>query len=189
MGEGGMGGAAAAGDRGEVGVARRRGRRPAGTAGFVVLHQLVEILERHFPPVLPGPVHTTEVWYRAGTTRGGRRLPPVSGDGRHRSALPACPPTIPWRPCPGSRWLSSRASRWSTQPCKSLGCGGTSERSTPAPTAAPFARSGSHRHGITAAHGGRRRSDVLPPVSRPRWLRKLPRQRAGSQPMADLPSP
>ncbi|MFJ8508502.1 hypothetical protein [Streptomyces avermitilis] len=32
----------------------------AGTTGFVGLHQWVEILERHFPPELPDPDHTTE---------------------------------------------------------------------------------------------------------------------------------
>ncbi|MFB6772670.1 hypothetical protein [Streptomyces sp. NPDC056337] len=32
----------------------------ADTTGFVVLHQWVEILERHFPPVLPDPDRTTE---------------------------------------------------------------------------------------------------------------------------------
>ncbi|GGU10815.1 hypothetical protein [Streptomyces lateritius] len=32
----------------------------ADTTGFVVLHQWVEILERHFPPQLPDPEHTTE---------------------------------------------------------------------------------------------------------------------------------
>ncbi|MFJ1561551.1 hypothetical protein [Streptomyces mirabilis] len=31
----------------------------ADTTGFVVLHQWVEVLERHFPPVLPDPDHTT----------------------------------------------------------------------------------------------------------------------------------
>jgi hypothetical protein len=32
----------------------------ADTTGFVVLHKWVEILERHFPPQLPDPDHTTE---------------------------------------------------------------------------------------------------------------------------------
>ncbi|MFE1613250.1 hypothetical protein ACFW7P_31490 [Streptomyces albidoflavus] len=32
----------------------------ADTAGFVVLRRWVEILERHFPPQLPDPGHTTE---------------------------------------------------------------------------------------------------------------------------------
>jgi hypothetical protein len=32
----------------------------ADTTGFVGLHQWVEILERHFPPQLPDPDHTTE---------------------------------------------------------------------------------------------------------------------------------
>ncbi|WP_327669459.1 MULTISPECIES: hypothetical protein [unclassified Streptomyces] len=32
----------------------------ADTTGFVVLHRWVEILERHFPPQLPDPEHTTE---------------------------------------------------------------------------------------------------------------------------------
>ncbi|MFF3343651.1 hypothetical protein [Streptomyces flavidovirens] len=32
----------------------------AGTTGFVVLHEWAEILERHFPPQLPDPDHTTE---------------------------------------------------------------------------------------------------------------------------------
>lgn len=32
----------------------------ADTTGFVVLHQWAEILERHFPPQLPDPDHTTE---------------------------------------------------------------------------------------------------------------------------------
>ncbi|MET8211983.1 hypothetical protein ABZT51_39470 [Streptomyces sp. NPDC005373] len=32
----------------------------AGTTGFVVLHRWAEILERHFPPQLPDPEHTTE---------------------------------------------------------------------------------------------------------------------------------
>ncbi|MGA4844780.1 hypothetical protein ACOBQB_00190 [Streptomyces sp. G5(2025)] len=32
----------------------------ADTIGFVVLHRWVEILERHFPPQLPDPNHTTE---------------------------------------------------------------------------------------------------------------------------------
>jgi hypothetical protein len=32
----------------------------ADTTGFVVLHRWVEILERHFPPHLPDPEHTTE---------------------------------------------------------------------------------------------------------------------------------
>ena len=32
----------------------------ADTTGFVVLHQWAEILERHFPPELPDPDHTTE---------------------------------------------------------------------------------------------------------------------------------
>ncbi|MEU0603306.1 hypothetical protein ABZ484_34530 [Streptomyces sp. NPDC006393] len=32
----------------------------AGTDGFVLLHQWVEILERHFPPQLPGLDHITE---------------------------------------------------------------------------------------------------------------------------------
>ncbi|WP_167469584.1 hypothetical protein [Streptomyces rubrogriseus] len=32
----------------------------ADTTGFVVLHQWVEILERHVPPQLPDPEHTTE---------------------------------------------------------------------------------------------------------------------------------
>ncbi|MEW2079307.1 hypothetical protein AB0941_38145 [Streptomyces sp. NPDC013433] len=31
----------------------------ADTAGFVVLHRWAEILERHFPPQLPDPNHTT----------------------------------------------------------------------------------------------------------------------------------
>lgn len=31
----------------------------AGTTGFVVLHRWAEILERHFPPELPDPDHTT----------------------------------------------------------------------------------------------------------------------------------
>lgn len=30
------------------------------TTGFVGLHQWAEILERHFPPQLPDPDHTTE---------------------------------------------------------------------------------------------------------------------------------
>ncbi|MFE7794245.1 hypothetical protein [Streptomyces sp. NPDC057460] len=39
----------------------RRGRaRQADTTGIVVLHRWVEILERHFPPELPDPDHTTE---------------------------------------------------------------------------------------------------------------------------------
>lgn len=32
----------------------------AGTDGFVPLHEWAEILERHFPPHLPDPDHTTE---------------------------------------------------------------------------------------------------------------------------------
>ncbi|MFE2513336.1 hypothetical protein ACFXC9_33690 [Streptomyces naganishii] len=32
----------------------------ADTTGFVVLHRWAEILERHFPPELPNPDHTTE---------------------------------------------------------------------------------------------------------------------------------
>lgn len=32
----------------------------ANTTGFVVLHSWAEILERHFPPDLPDPGHTTE---------------------------------------------------------------------------------------------------------------------------------
>ncbi|GAA2564816.1 hypothetical protein GCM10010295_63580 [Streptomyces intermedius] len=32
----------------------------ADTAGFVVLRRWAEILERHFPPQLPDPEHTTE---------------------------------------------------------------------------------------------------------------------------------
>jgi hypothetical protein len=32
----------------------------AGTTGFVVLSRWAEILERHFPPELPDPDHTTE---------------------------------------------------------------------------------------------------------------------------------
>ncbi|MGA5508940.1 hypothetical protein [Streptomyces umbrinus] len=32
----------------------------ADTTGFVVLHKWVEILERHFPPELPDPEHTSE---------------------------------------------------------------------------------------------------------------------------------
>ncbi|MET9450844.1 hypothetical protein [Streptomyces cinerochromogenes] len=35
-------------------------QEPAGTDGFVVLHRWAEILERHFPPQLPAPDHTTE---------------------------------------------------------------------------------------------------------------------------------
>ncbi|MFJ9154289.1 hypothetical protein ACIRP7_41045 [Streptomyces sp. NPDC102270] len=32
----------------------------AGTTGFIGLHTWVGILERHFPPELPDPDHTTE---------------------------------------------------------------------------------------------------------------------------------
>ncbi|KAF0646301.1 MULTISPECIES: hypothetical protein [Streptomyces] len=32
----------------------------ADATGFVVLHEWAEILERHFPPDLPNPDHTTE---------------------------------------------------------------------------------------------------------------------------------
>lgn len=32
----------------------------ADTTGFVVLHRWAQILERHFPPELPGPDHITE---------------------------------------------------------------------------------------------------------------------------------